>query len=116
MNETSRREPLLRVRPRGPGVRDGRIPSEDLVRFGRQLQTAVDRVAKVLGGQTASVRPGCRPDQIRAACALEVVALGRGSFELAIDLRREQRALPGMERGTGVYLSARRFEIPSEIR
>jgi hypothetical protein len=68
------------------------------VQFGHQLQTAVDRVARVLGGEVSSV-PGRRPQLIRSACALEVVALNEGSFEMAIDLRRDQLALAGMDVG-----------------
>ena len=69
------------------------------MRFGRQLQTALDRVARVLGGEAMSARPGRPPERIRSACALEVVALQAGSFELALDLRREQTALPGTDPG-----------------
>lgn len=95
--EQTERAPLV-VRFRGPGVRNGRLLLTDLVQFGRQLQTAVDRVARVLEGQ-ASTAPGRRSERIRSACALEVVAISRGSFELAIDFRREQMPFAEMDLG-----------------
>lgn len=99
MTESTVRGVPLRVRLRGPGVPEGRILLSDLVKFGRQLQTAVDRVARVLSAEAVSARPGRRPEHIRSACALEVVAIEPGSFELGLDFRRDQTALPGMDMG-----------------
>jgi hypothetical protein len=102
VNQKPLREIPLRVRLKGPGVPEGRILLSDLVRFGRQLQTAVDRVALVLSGHAVSARRGRRPDHVRTACALEVVALEAGSFELALDFRRDQPMFPGMDGGEDV--------------
>ena len=99
MTDATLRGVPLRVRLRGPGVPEGRILLSDLVKFGRHLQTAVDRVARVLSGEAVSARPGRRPEHIQSACALEVVAIEPGSFELALDFRRDQTALPGMDMG-----------------
>lgn len=99
MTDSAIRDVPLRVRLTGPGVPEGRILLSDLVKFGRELQTAVDRVARVLSGEAVSARPGRRPESIRSACALEVVAIEAGSFELALDFRRDQAALPGMDMG-----------------
>lgn len=101
MSKESPTVPLV-VRFRGPGVQAGRILLADLVQFGRQLQTAVDRVALVLSGEASSTQRGRRPEHIRSACALEVVALNRGSFEMALDLRRDQLPLAGMDTGPAV--------------
>lgn len=95
----SRKKAPLEVRLRGPGVDEGRVLLNDLVLFGRQLQTAVDRVAHVLAGEATSARPGRRPGRIRSACALEVVSLSSGSVVLGLDLRRDQPGLPGLDVG-----------------
>lgn len=89
----------LRVRLEGPGTRNGRILLADLVHFGRNLQAAVDRVARVLMGHATSLRPGKKPKGIQTLCALQVVALGSGSFELAVDLAREQVMLDDFDLG-----------------
>ncbi|MGE5591899.1 MAG: hypothetical protein ACM3ZA_14995 [Bacillota bacterium] len=84
------RDPILVVRMDGPGVRVGRIPLADLVLFGKHLQMAVDRVARVLTGEERSVRRGKKPKSVEASCTLEVVAFQPGSFQLALDLPRDQ--------------------------
>ncbi|MDQ3776822.1 MAG: hypothetical protein M3461_21970 [Pseudomonadota bacterium] len=106
----------LRVRLRGPGVPAGRILLSDLVKFGRQLQTAVDRVARVLSGEAVSARPGRRPEHLRSAFALEVVAIEPGGFELALDFRRDQTALPGMDMGETALAAGARASWPSSRR
>lgn len=83
-------EPLLLVRLDGPEVRGGRIPLSDLVLFGRHLQSAVYRVARVLLGDGRSVRPGKKPKGIESSCTLEVVAFQPGSFQMSLDLPRDQ--------------------------
>lgn len=98
MTDEERSKVPLMVRLRGPGVREGRLLLADLAQLGRQLQMAVDRVARVLAGE-ASLRPGRRPEELRSACALEVVASGEGSFELRLGLRHEQAGLPGLDLG-----------------
>lgn len=89
----------LRVRLQGPGARNGRILLTDLVHFGHNLQTAVDRVARVLMGDATSIRPGKKPREIQTLCALQVVALESGSFELAVDLARQQAVLEDVDLG-----------------
>lgn len=96
MTNEGRSKPTLVVRLRGPAVREGRVLLSDLAQLGRQLQVAVDRVARVLVGQ-AGLRPGRRLEELRSACALEVVVSGEGSFELVLDLRRDQAKLPGLD-------------------
>jgi hypothetical protein len=83
-----RREPILVLRATGPATEGGRLPLAELLRIGRNVQTAVERVARVLVGQADSRRPGRKPQQIADDCALEVVALDRGSFVIALDLPR----------------------------
>lgn len=53
----------------------------------------------MLQGAAVSARPGRRPKQLEHACTLEVVAIAHGSFEIALDFRRTQTALPGLDLG-----------------
>lgn len=73
------------------------MPLSDLLDLGKHLQSAVERVARVLIGQEDSRRRGPKPAEITATCRLEVVALNRGSFEIALDLPRD--ILEGMHLG-----------------
>lgn len=75
----------LVVRFQGEAVQNHRLPLSDLVDFGRQLETAVHRVALVLLGNSNSVHPGRRHADIERAVALEVVAMVPGSFELHLE-------------------------------
>lgn len=75
----------------GPAVSNHRIPLQDLVLFGQQWQTAVNRVARVLLGQASSAQAGRTPAEIEAACALEVVALYGGSVQLVCDLPQNKQ-------------------------
>jgi len=83
-------EPMLIVRVKGRATEGGRIALHDLIRLGNNIQTAVERVARVLVGQPDSRRPGRKPPEIAKSCALEVVALKQGSFAIAFDLPKEQ--------------------------
>lgn len=86
----SNREPILIVRAKGPATQDGRIALQDLLQLGKHIQSAVERVARVLTGQADSRKPGRKPKEIVSSCPLDVVALNRGSFELALDLPRHK--------------------------
>ena len=66
------------------------MPLSELIRISRSIQAAVERVARVLVGQSDSRRPGRKPQRIIEGCALEVVALGKGSFSIALDLARKE--------------------------
>ena len=90
----------LIVRLKGPGTREGRVPLSDLVELGKHVQAAVERVARALSSRAVS--QGRRPKlkEIKAECALEVVAMNEGSFELVLDVRRRQQTeFAGMSRG-----------------
>jgi len=81
-------EPVLIVRLKGPATKDGRIGLQELMLLGKCVQSAVERVARVIVGQFDSRRPGRKPPEIAASCALEIVALTRGSFEIGFDVPR----------------------------
>lgn len=76
----------LRIKLEGPAVRQDRVRLSDLVLFGNQLQTALDRVARVLLGAKASNLSGRRPSEVHASCALEVVEVRGGSLTITCDL------------------------------
>jgi len=82
-------EPVLIVRLKGAATKDGRIGLQELLLLGKCIQVSVERVARVLVGQTDSRRRGRKPPEIAGSCALEVVALNRGSFEMAFDVPHE---------------------------
>ncbi len=83
-------EAILVLRAKGPVTEDGRLPLADLLKIGKHVQAAVERVGRVLVGQADSRRPGRKPPEIAEECALEVVALNQGSFEIALDLPRRK--------------------------
>ncbi len=89
---------LLRVRIQGPAVEKGQIYLRDLVHFGRQFQTALDRVARVLAGRI-SVRRGPPPRALRESTTLRVLDLEKGSIGLVMDLHHTKPYLPGMDLG-----------------
>lgn len=77
--------PLV-VRLDGPAVKHHRIALRDLVLLGSQLQTAVDRVTRILIGQRESTRRGRVPSEIVGCCTLDLVGLEEGSLALVCDL------------------------------
>lgn len=85
--------PLV-ARLEGPAVERHRIALRDLVLLSSQLQTAVDRVARILIGQRESARRGRVPSEIVGCCTLDLVGLVEGSLALVCDLAdREQPTL-----------------------
>lgn len=85
--------PLV-VRLEGLAVEKHRIALRDLVLLGTHLQSAVDRVARILIGQRESTRPGRTPSEIVDCCTLQLLALREGSLALVCDLaEREQSTL-----------------------
>ena len=99
MTTRQSKQPLLRLHFEGSAIHDGRILLDDLLQFVVNLNAAIERTINVLQTGT-SVRIG-RPDKaFQLLSALEIVAVIRGSFDLALDLRREgQQILPGLDFG-----------------
>jgi hypothetical protein len=58
----------------------------------------VERTGRALAGQISGQR-GRTPEDIRAACTLNVIAFQEGSFAVALDMPRSQLALPGWDFG-----------------
>jgi len=77
----------LTVHFEGPGVARHTLLLRDFLVFGREIQTALDRVARILQGYSDSVQPGRRLADTERACSLEVVSFeGGGSVTLTLDL------------------------------
>jgi hypothetical protein len=90
--------PLLEISFEGPSIKDGRILLDDLLLFLGNIQSAVARIINVM--ETGrGIRTGRPPRGVQVLSALEVVAVSRGSFKMALDLRREQELLPEFDVG-----------------
>ncbi len=77
----------LTIHFEGPGVARHTLLLRDFLLFGKEIQTALDRVARILQGYTESVQPGRRLADTERACSLEVVSFrGGGSATLTLDL------------------------------
>jgi hypothetical protein len=81
----------LRIHLEGPAVRHHRIGLQDFLLFARQLQTAVDRVARVIRGQGVSVQSGRKPSSIKGPCSLDIVEIRGGSLTITCDLPVESQ-------------------------
>jgi hypothetical protein len=76
----------LTIRLEGPAVKHNRIKLRDFLFFIRQLQNGVERVARVLSGQSVSVQAGRKPTEIQSACSLDIVEIKGGSLTIICDL------------------------------
>lgn len=92
-------KPLINLYFQGNAIRDGRILLDDLFQFVYNLDLAIQRIISVIQTGTSS-RIGRPHKEQQLLSALEVVAIKKGSFDLALDLRRdEQTTLPGFDTG-----------------
>ncbi len=82
----------LKIHLQGPAVSHHRLPLQDFVLFARQVQTAVDRVARVLLGQGISTQPGRKPSEIIRSCSLDLVEVRDGSVTVICDLPVQSQA------------------------
>ena len=95
---TPHQQPLLHLRFEGPAVPEGRILWNDLNQFVANLDLALERLITIL--ETGSSRRVGRPAKtIQELSALELVAIGPGSFSLGLNLRRKEPTLPGFDSG-----------------
>ena len=99
MNAQVTNKPLVNLRFIGPAIHDGRILLNDLILFVSNFNVALERTVSVL--MTGSSLHVGRPQKAwQVASALEIVALRRGSFGVALDLRRDAvRQLPAFDMG-----------------
>jgi hypothetical protein len=82
----------LKIHLQGPAVRHHRLPLQDFVLFAKQVQTAVDRVARVLLGQGISTQPGRKPSEIKLSCSLDIIEVRDGSVTVICDLPVQSQA------------------------
>ena len=90
MDAQGQRTPLI-IRLEGPALTRHRMALRDFILFSQQLQTAIDRIGRVLLGQDTSVRRGRKPAEIEKACALEIAEVTGGSVTMLCDLPQEQQ-------------------------
>lgn len=90
MDSQGRRTPLT-IHIEGPRLTRNRMALRDLILFAGQLQTAIDRIGRVLLGQNTSIRRGRKPAEIERACALEIVEVRGGSLTMTCDLPQEEQ-------------------------
>jgi hypothetical protein len=98
-NKKGLEKPLINLHFQGKAIHDGRILLDDLFQFVYNLDLAIQRIISVIQTGTSS-RIGRPHKEQQLLSALEVVAIKKGSFALALDLRRdEQNVLPGFDTG-----------------
>ncbi|MCC7010374.1 MAG: hypothetical protein IT184_16315 [Acidobacteria bacterium] len=83
---------VLTLRIHGP--RPGRIGVSELIDIAKHAQTAINRQAAAIEGETQTLRPGPPTGKVKVECELELVSLGKGSTVLGFDLAQPQRQLP----------------------
>jgi hypothetical protein len=89
---------LIKFKFDGTSIRDGRILYDDLSTFISNISLAVDRIInKIRTGE--SVKKGRPFKETQLLSALEIVSVGRGSFKLGLDLRRNGHLFPGWDLG-----------------
>jgi hypothetical protein len=76
----------LSIHLEGPATERHRLPLHDVVLFADQLQTAIERVARLLTGRRISAQRGPLPSDIRRWCTLDLVEIKPGSVTLVCDL------------------------------
>ncbi|HMO91921.1 MAG TPA: hypothetical protein PKD64_06950 [Pirellulaceae bacterium] len=101
-------EPLLKIRFDGNAVGPGRISVSHLLRFLSNLNKALQRTGRVLGGESDSARQGRPPQNIKAEVALDLVLLTEGSpaAVLGFERRQDNPSLPHMDFGLEILESS----------
>ena len=84
--------PLLKIRFDGDAVEPGEIQVSHLVVFLSSMNKALQRTARLLQGDTKSVRPGPLPSRIREAVELSLVSLTHGSPAAVLGLDRARKS------------------------
>jgi hypothetical protein len=83
----------LKIHLEGPSVCHHRIALPDFVLFAQQVQTAVDRVARVLLGQGVNSQSGRKSSEIKRLCSLDIVEIRAGSLAVICDLPVQSQAV-----------------------
>lgn len=85
---------VLRLKVKGPGIKQGRIPVPELIEICKHAQEAVNRQAEALEGHASTLHPGPKSHKVRLECTLDLVELGVGSAVLGFDQSNPQPNLP----------------------
>lgn len=98
MSDEVKRPPLLRIKFEGSAVHEGRILYDDLSTFVTNLSLAIDRIlnSMLLG---TSIKKGRPTKTAQLLSALEIAYVRKGSFHVALDLRRSEHQFPGWDMG-----------------
>ena len=96
--------PLLQIRFDGSAVGPGTIPVGLLLRFLPNLNKALQRVGRVLHGESESVRKGRPPRSVESEIELRLVSLTEGSPAAVLGFEKTSliQSLPGMDFGLEV--------------
>ncbi len=98
MTDNMNKPPLLDFRFEGSAIHDGRILFDDLTTFISNITLAIDRILNSI--QTGLPVKRGRPFKAsQLLSALEIVSVSKGSFQVALDLRREEQSFPGWDLG-----------------
>lgn len=98
------RNRLLEIRFVGKAIGAGKIPVSHLLPFLTNMSKAFQRTGRILQGDTASVRRGKTPHNIKTEVDLNLVSLTHGSPAaiLGFERNRMQSSIPGMDLGLEV--------------
>jgi hypothetical protein len=104
MNE---HDPLLKIRFEGKAVGSAKISVAHLLRFLTNFNKALQRMGRVLTGDSASVRRGPQPNNIKDEVTLDLVLLTEGSpaAVLGFELSTKKQSIPG-DFGPGILEQA----------
>lgn len=87
---------VLKLRVRGPGIGNGRIPVPDLIKICQEAQAAVKKQAEAMEGRK-TIHPGPVAAAILEECTLELIKVGKGSTTLEFAFARPQMRIAEME-------------------
>ncbi len=104
----NKQNPLLKIRFDGKAVGAGRIPVSHMLDFLSNMKKVLQRIGRVLQGDTESVRRGQPPRNIKEEVELDLVLLTHGSPAVVLGFERSQtnRSFPEMDFGLEVLKKA----------
>ena len=98
MTNNANKRPLLNIKFEGSAVQHGRILYDDLSVFVSNITLAIDRILNSMRTGTP-VKRGRPFKATQLLSALEIVSVRKGSFQLALGLRREEQPFLGWDIG-----------------
>lgn len=95
MARTKQEKPLLKIKITGPSIKPGRIPIPLLLKICGEAQAAINKQAEAIESRKSNKPDTAEP--IIQECALELIALKKGSATLHFAAISKQLSLPEME-------------------